>query len=314
MVIEVSGLVKMDTKKVSITTSSFGKYDKVPLQLLEEAGYGIILNPHGRTLQPGEIIELCKDSIGVIAGTEKLDAPVLRPLLHLKVISRCGAGMDNVDLQAAKRQGIKVLNTPDAPTQAVAELTVGLILNLLRKVNIMDVAVKSAKWEKLMGNLLCGKKVGIIGFGRIGKGVAGFMRAFGCEIAYADPYVEIPFENARRASLDELLGWADIVTLHLSTGEKVMGLNEFRQMKKGAWFVNVSRGSVVDEEALYVVLQEGHLAGAALDVYAKEPYTGSLKKCKNVILTPHIGSYAVESRVEMEKQAAKNLLEALGGF
>lgn len=216
--------------KIAITTT-FGKYDERPLKLLEEYGLEVVLNPYGRTLKKDEVIEFCKGAIGVIAGTEILDidtlecltktysqTSVLRPQ-SLKVISRCGSGLANVDLDTAKRLGIKVFNTPDAPIVAVAELTVGLILNLLRKVCWMDRNLRNEQWEKMMGNLLNKKKVGIKGLGRIGKKVAELLRPFGCEIAYADPYVSDGLLGMKRLSFDDLLGWADIITLHASVDE-----------------------------------------------------------------------------------------------
>jgi D-3-phosphoglycerate dehydrogenase len=297
--------------KIAITTTSFGEENKAPIELLKKKGFGIIMNPYGRKLTGDEVSELCRDVAGIIAGTEKLDAVTLERLINLKVISRCGAGLDNIDIDAAKKMRIKIYNTPDAPAQAVAELTVGLVLNLLRKVNQANYALKGGKWEKMMGNLLCGKHIGIIGFGRIGKKVAELLKAFGCELAYYDPYVKKGLMGLSKMSLKELLQWAEIVCIHVSTKDKLLGMRELRLMRKGALLVNVSRGGIVDEEALYVVLREGYLFGAALDVFEKEPYKGKLIELDNALLTPHIGSYAREARIEMERQAVNNLLEGL---
>ena len=143
--------------KIAITTTTYGKYDKGPLKFLEQGRFEVVLNPYGRKLKKHEIIEICKDAIGIISGTEFLDADIIGRLHNLQVISRCGSGLSNVDLDAAKRFGIKVFNTPDAPTLAVSELTIGLILNLLRKVSFMHGAIKNNKWEKLMGSLLSWK-------------------------------------------------------------------------------------------------------------------------------------------------------------
>lgn len=298
--------------KIAITTTTFGQYNKSPLNLLKKARLGIALNPCGRKLEKGEIIKMCKDSIGIISGTELLDADVIGKLDNLRVISRCGSGLSNVDVGAAKRAGIEVFNTPDAPTLAVSELTVALILNILRKINFMHISIKNNKWEKLMGNILSDKKVGIIGFGRIGRKVAELLSSFGCEIAYADPYVEDGIMDLNRLSMSRLLRWADIISIHVSGKDRLIGKNEIRMMKKGGWLINVSRGGVVDEEALYQALKEGYLSGAALDVFEQEPYKGPLKKLGNIILTPHIGSYAKEARIKMEMQAVENLLKGLG--
>ncbi len=297
--------------KIAITTTTFGEYDKGPLNLLSKNGFQVKLNSFRRKLKKGEVIELCKDVIGIIAGTETLDSDTIRTLSNLKVISRCGAGIDNVALVDADRIGIKVYNTPDAPTSAVAELTVGLILNLLRKICWMDRELSSGKWHKKMGNLIHGKKVGIKGFGRVGRKVAELLKPFGCEIAYADPFVEDGLLGLNRLSLEDLLGWADIITIHVSVSEKLIGEREFQLMKKGTYIVNTSRGGVIDELVLYKYLTNGYLSGAALDVFKDEPYTGPLKELDNVIITPHIGSYAKEARIEMERQAVENLLRGL---
>ncbi len=298
-------------QKITITTTSFGKFSKETLALLDKDEYEVVLNPYGRKLNRDEIVELCRNATGIIAGNENLDGWVLEQLNGLKVISRCRTGMDNVDLKGAQRLGIKVFNTPDGPTLAVAELTLGLILNLLRKISQMDRSIRAGKWDKLMGNALYGKKVGIIGFGRIGRKVAVLLKAFGCEVFYADPCVDEGTLGFKRMALTDLLKTADIVTLHVSGKEKIIGEKELSLMKKGAKLINVSRGEIIDEEALLKKLSDYSLSGAALDVFEKEPYDGPLCRLENVILTPHIGSYALESRIEMENQSVRNLLEGL---
>src|SRR3989338_996053 len=158
--------------KVAINTTTFGQYDPAPLEQLKARSIEYSLNPHARTLRQEEVVYLAQGMDGLIAGTEPLNEDVLNQLSGLKVISRCGAGLDNVDLKAARNLGIQVFSTPTGPTLAVAELTVGVILNLLRKVNAMNSDLKNGQWKKQMGNLLYGKRVGIIGFGRIGQKVA----------------------------------------------------------------------------------------------------------------------------------------------
>jgi len=298
--------------KITITTSSFGKYNTKPMEFLKKEGLEISLNPYGRKLTADDVVELCSNATGIIAGTETLDRDVIEQLKDLKVISRCGVGLDSVDLNAAKELNIKVFNTPDGPTIAVAELTVGLMINLLRKTVPMNSSLKKDdKWKKLMGNLVFGKKVGIVGFGRIGKKVAGLLSAFGCEIKYADPFIKADIPGFEQLPLEKLLSWSDMVSIHVSAGKEIIGEKEINLMKKGSWLINISRGGVVDEDALHEALGSGYLSGAALDVFAEEPYKGPLKKLDNVILTPHIGSYAMESRVQMEMQAAENLIKGL---
>lgn len=304
----------MNKFKIVVSTTSFSMYDATSLELCKKKGYQVTLNPHGRKVTPEELIELSKDAVGLIAGTETLNKSVLMQLPKLKVISRCGVGIDNVDLDTATRLGIKVFNTPDAPTLAVAELTVGLMIALLRKVPRMDGGIRKDRWDKQMGNLLSGKNVGIIGFGRIGQKVAELLRGFCVNLAYYDIESITCSPECISKGMQELLCWADIVTLHLSaspSGGTLIGEKELKQMKYNSWLINVSRGGVVDEKALFDALKCGHLNGCALDVFESEPYTGPLKNLEQVILTPHVGSYAREARIEMELKAVKNLIAGL---
>ncbi len=300
--------------KITINTSSFGVHDPAPLNQLKKNKIECSLNPHKRVLTEDEIIDLAKGVDGIIAGTEPLNARVLHALPDLKVISRCGVGVDNVDLKTAKDLGIEVFTTPNGPTAAVGELTVGMILNLLRNISVMNQELKSGVWQKRFGNLLYGKRIGIIGFGRIGQKLAQLLSSFEVDIAYSD------LENIRtelatpKKEFNDLISWADIITIHTSgskNGKAIIGVSEIEQMKRGALLVNVSRGGLVDESVLYKALVDGKLAGAALDVFEREPYDGPLKECGNVLLTPHIGSYAMEARVQMEIQAVENLIRGL---
>ncbi len=302
-------------EKIFISTSTFAEYDTAPIDLLKKAGFEVVLNPLGRTLAKDEISQLASDASGLVAGTELIDGEVLRKLKNLKVVSRCGAGMDNVDLNTAKKLNIKVFNTPDGPTLAVAELTIGLILALIRKISYADRQIRSGKWQKKMGNLLSGKRVGIIGFGRVGRKVAQLLSAFKTKIVYHDPFIsEKVIGGAIKVNLSELLAGSDIISLHLSYSDKsknLIGKKELELMKKDAVLINCSRGGIVDEGALYEAIKEGQIAGAAMDVFEQEPYRGPLKELDNAVLTSHIGSYAKETRIKMEIDSAKNLLEGL---
>lgn len=299
--------------KIAITTTSFAEYDSSPLRLLEDHGIEIVLNRFGRKLKREEILPLCKGALGIIAGTETIDAHIIKKLMPLRVISRCGRGLDNIDIDAAKELGVKVYSTPEAPVQAVAELTMGLIINLLRKINKAERSLRNGNWGKPMGNMLYNKRVGIVGFGEIARCLCKMLKPFDCEVKYADPFLEDGLMGLKNIPLETLLPWADIVTLHVSTNNTLLGKRELGLMKNGAWLINTSRGKVVDENHLCQALKNGHLGGAAIDVFDQEPYDGSLKKLDNVLLTPHIGSYAIEARVKMELEAAKNLLRELKG-
>jgi D-3-phosphoglycerate dehydrogenase len=302
--------------RIAITTSSFAEFSREPLDLLAAAGCEVVLNTLGRKLKPEETITLLTGCAGVVAGTETYDSAVFAALPGLRAVSRCGVGMDSVDQAAARARGVKVLNTPLGPTRAVAELTVGLALDLLRQVTRMDRELRGGAWKKRMGSLLAGKKVGVVGFGRIGQATAELFAGLGCEIGYADvhPIAACPL-YARCLDLPELLAWADIVTLHCSkpaSGCFVLGEAELSAMRPGSWLINCGRGGLVDEEALFRALTSGRLAGAAVDCFGAEPYAGPLSGLDTAVLTPHIGSYAREGRAQMEADAVKNLLEALG--
>jgi len=294
---------------VLITTTSFGKENNLPLQLMQNNGFSYTLNPLKRTLQETEFQSLLQEHkpTYIIAGTEKISKETLQKAKpFLKGISRCGVGMDNVDLQAAMDFGILVWNTPDAPTRAVAELTIGLMLDVLRRISATDKNIRNGKFDKFMGNLLFEKTVGIIGYGRIGKQVALYAEAFGGKIIYNDT------GNPNSTPLDCLLGESDVVTLHCPLTPETKNLinaEALSKMKETAILLNASRGGLVDENALITALSEKRIAGAALDCFEKEPYNGELIKFDNVVLTSHIGSYAKESRIKQEMDAVKNILE-----
>lgn len=299
--------------KILITTATFGKYDPAPLNMLREKGYEIKLNPYKRKLTKEETIAFYQDNVyAAIAGLETIDEEVINKAAKLKVISRCGTGLDNIDLEAAGRRRIKVYSTPDAPSQAVAELAVCLMLAVLRRVPLADREIRQGIWDKRMGFLLKGRQVGIIGMGRIGRKVAEILRAFGALVFYADPRVTTG--EYKKVELDELLKEADILSLHAASSEENIGLiggKEIMKMKKGSFLINCSRGKIVDEAALYSALKDGALAGAGVDVYEEEPYQGPLRELDNVVLTPHIGSYAKETRIDMEMRSVENLLRGI---
>ena len=299
-------------KNILVTTSSFADQNPDLLARLHARGLEVIINPFGRKLSEGEVTELLQKyrPVGMIAGVEPLTRNVLGGADGLRVISRVGIGLDSVDLAAARELGIAVTNTPDAPTVPVAELTLGLILSLLRCIPASDAGIRRGEWSRPMGQLLLGKTVGVVGCGRIGTRVAKFLSAFGCRLLGYDPMVQSS-DLLELVSLDDLLSASDIVTLHLPYMEKthhLLDASRLRAMKQGSLVVNASRGGLIDEEALLASLQDGHLAGAALDCFENEPYAGPLKELGNVILTGHIGSYAKEGRVIMEEQAVDNLL------
>lgn len=301
-------------KKILITTASFAKNNSAPLDLMTQYDLEYILNPYGRKLTESELvllIEKYKPNY-LIAGTEEMTSTTLDVMApYVKMISRCGVGMDGIDLEYAAKVGIKVLNTPDAPTVAVAELTLGIMLDLLRGISKTDRVVRKGGFEKTMGLLLSGKVVGLIGCGRIGSHLATILKPLGCRIVGYDILVK-QHTLIELMPLEKVVKHADILSLHIPytndthhfINKKVLG-----SMKSTAYLINVSRGGIVNEGDLYEILRDGKIAGAGIDCYEKEPYSGRLTELDNVVLTSHIGSYARESRLKQEIDAVNNIIE-----
>ncbi|MEQ1708692.1 MAG: phosphoglycerate dehydrogenase [Terricaulis sp.] len=295
---------------ICITTSSFDVAGNAHLADLQAKGFEVLKNPWNKQLSEAQAIEFIggNDPVGVIAGVEPWTRAVMSSAPSLKVLSRLGVGLDMIDFQAAADRGVEIRSTPDAPAPAVAELTLGLILAMLRKVASLDRRLRQGEWAKAQGPLLAGKSVGVIGYGRIGRRVGDLLSAFGAAPLPYDP-LTAPGE------LNAVLAASDIVTLHMPFSpdvRHVIDAHAIANMKRGAYLVNASRGGLVDEAALHDALVSGHLAGAALDVYEQEPYAGPLCALESIVLTPHIGSAAIEVRKRMETEAAANLVEALG--
>jgi D-3-phosphoglycerate dehydrogenase len=303
-------------KKILVTTSSFAAEGNIPLREIEASGFKIKFNPHGRRLSEDEAIEFLSDPsvVGMIAGVEPLTKKVLKNAPSLRVISRCGTGMDSVDLAAATELGIAVLNTPNAPVQSTAELTVGLILSVARRIAEADRNLRANIWKPLPGPLLGEASIGIIGLGRVGTTVAGIMQAFGSRVLGYDPVNVTDTQSIEQVSFNTLLAEADIISIHVPLSpstRNLIGAKEIATMKIGAILINAARGGLVDEGAIAEALESGHLAGAGLDVYAEEPYSGPLTTFEQVVLTAHMGGTAREARAIMEQEAADNLRQGL---
>jgi D-3-phosphoglycerate dehydrogenase len=303
--------------KLLISTSSFDVKSNQILQDLQAQGFEIVLNPYGRKLKEAEVLELLSDEVvGMIAGVEPLTRNVLKSTKSLKVISRCGIGTDSVDLVTAEELGIPVHITPTAPVIAVAELTVSLILSLLRRTSEADRILREGKWNPLMGRLLASQVVGLLGYGRVGNRVGQLLKTFGAKSIAYDLFCDESLfaDTVCISSLDEFISRSNVITLHIpynKDNHHLVDRNFIDKMQAGSILINTSRGGLIDEQALYEALVSGHLAGAALDVFEEEPYSGQLRTLPQVILTPHMGSYAKEARMQMEEEAAQNLLQSL---
>ena len=300
--------------RIVINTSTFDLTNIEELESLKKSGVVIDTNPFGRKLSVEETIaRLQGDAIGLIAGLEPLNAQVLSAARRLKVIARVGIGLDTVDLDAARAQGIAVFNTPEPPARAVAELTIGHILGMLRKIAPVDRAIRNGEWKGQFGQLLAGKRVGIIGFGRIGRKLSELLVAFDVDVIVHDPFVQHA-SSVTFVDLQTLLATSDIVTLHVPytpANHHLIGAEEIASMRSASYLVNIARGGLIDENALVSALESGHLAGAALDCFEVEPYTGPLKNLDNVVMTAHMGTYATETRGQMEREAARQLVTHL---
>lgn len=258
----------------------------------------------------------------IVRGRTKVTAAVLAAGTKLKVVGRAGVGVDNIDLNAAKEHKITVVNSPTATSVAVAELTLGMMLSVVREIPRADAGLKAGKWLKkeLEGTELCGKTLGVIGYGRIGANVAQRAKAFEMKILAYDPLLpadEVQKRGGEPVSLEELLKRADMITLHIPLTNDTRGiLNEaaFAKMKQGVYIVCAARGGVIDEAALLAALNSGKVAGAALDVFATEPPgLTDLVSHPKVIGTPHIGAQTVEAQSRAAHDISEEVLAALVG-
>jgi D-3-phosphoglycerate dehydrogenase len=243
----------------------------------------------------------------IVRSRTKIDREVLDKATRLRLVARPGTGLDNVDVEYAKSKGVQVVNSPESLVEAVAEHVTLLMLALSRKLVPADASTKQGKWEKnaLIGKELKGKVLGIVGLGRIGRRIAEIARTLGMSVIIYD-VITIPPDvieklQCRVVNLEEVFSEADFVTLHVPMTNETRHLvdaGRLAKMKKGAFLVNTSRGGVVDEAALCAALRGGVIAGAALDVFEKEPPSGEILSAPNAILTPHIGGQTEEAQVD----------------
>ncbi|HIJ56052.1 MAG TPA: phosphoglycerate dehydrogenase [Deltaproteobacteria bacterium] len=311
----------LKSKRVMVTTTSFGKTDPTLRPNLEETVGKVIYNPKGRPLSAEELIPLIGEIDGLIAGLDHINASVIHAAKKLKVISRYGIGVDRVDLKAAAEKGIVVTNTPGANSSAVAELTIGFILGLARNLCVADAAAHRGEWPRFSGVGLRGKTVGLMGLGSIGRAVASRLEPFGCRILACDPVMstdETEDLGVRPVSKEELLSQADFISLHVPATPETIGMidkNAFNRMKEGVYLINTARGELIDEAALKEALDNGRLKGAALDVFKAEPLEKNhfLLRYPQVILTPHMAAHTDEAMNQMGWSAMKNCLAVLRG-
>jgi len=306
--------------KILITPRSFASFSDKSLKMLAERNYKIERNNTGRPYEKEEMLKLIKDIDGIIIGIDELSAVIIGKANKLKVISKYGTGLDNIDIDVATNKKIIVTNTPTANVDAVADFAFGLILSLARRIPEADKKTKSGKWGKIIGKSVWEKTIGIIGLGKIGKQVAKRAKGFDMNILAFD--IVKDKKSAKKygikyVKLEKLLRKSDYITIHIPLNyatRNMISYEELEKIKESAFLINTSRGGIVDEKALYDALKNNKLRGAALDVYKNEPLRESpLTELDNVIMTPHISAYTEEAIENMSIQAAQNLIDVLEG-
>jgi len=306
--------------KILVTPTSFGPSSKLaPKEKLIEFADEIVYNPHSRPLTEDELIPLLEGCDGYLAGLDFITEKVLSAVKGLRVISRYGIGCDRVDLDAAKKHGIIVTNTPGANSDAVADLTVGLMLAVARGIPMLDRSTKQGEWKRRTGIELGGKTLGLLGFGMIGKAAARRAAGFDMNVIAYDPYMDEAYakdNNVVSKTQEQVIAESDFLSLHLPLIESTVNIiNEaaLAKMRSGAVIINTARGGLIDEAALYNSLKSGHLGGAALDAYESEPPDAGqpLYQLENVVTTPHTGAHTAEASLNMATMAVDNLIDVL---
>jgi glyoxylate reductase len=309
--------------------------NRIPAAVLQRLESDLEIDYHTEkdALSRDQLLDRVRDKHGLLCVvTDTIDARIIKAGSQLRVIANIAVGYDNIDIATAKKHGIVVTNTPEVLTESVAELTWGLILNVTRRVVEGDRLIQSGVWKGwaldfMLGMELFGKQLGVVGSGRIGRAVAARASVFGMKVVFAarkgsnDTTDRSQLTKSLKESsvrpLDRLLATSDVVSLHVpmtSDTHHLIDREALVNMKPSAYLINTSRGPVVDEDALVLALREGLIAGAALDVYEREPMVNSgLLGLSNVILSPHLGSATHETRTAMADLAARNLMEVLSG-
>ena len=290
------------------------------VRMMREAGFQVDLKT---AITGKELIEIVGgyDAL-VVRSQTKVTGEVLAEAGRLKAVARAGVGLDNIDVEEAKRRGVEVINSPEAPSNAVAEIVLGFMLSLARRIPEADASMKRGEWIKgrLTGFELRGKTLGVIGFGRIGYLLAKKAKALGMRALTYDVIIEklmgyVEEAGAEAVTLESLLASSDFITVHvplLPQTRHMIGRGEMEMMKRGAYLINAARGAIVDEEALREALTSGRLAGAALDVYEEEPPGDTvLTGLRNVVCTPHIGATTEEAQRANSTIVAEKLIKIL---
>ena len=308
--------------KVLITARTLNEVGQSALALLREAGCEVTLPPRFGPYMAEELLPLLRDHQAVLASMDRFTADVLASpeAAQLKIISRWGVGYDAIDIPAASAQGVVVAYTPGLLNETVADFAFALLLSIARRVHVGHASMSQGKWEAAWGTDVFGKTLGILGYGRIGRAMARRATGFNMRLLAHDPRSEPNLEEPRiqYVSLDELLAQSDFLSLHAAlTGESrgLIGEAQLRRMKPTAYLINTARGALVDEEALTRALNENWIAGAALDTFTLEPLpaTRPLRSAPNLLLTPHLASFARETGERVSLCAAQAIVDLMNG-
>jgi D-3-phosphoglycerate dehydrogenase len=308
-------------RKIWSLSPSFGHVIKSPIIFLEENGFVVDLLVKNIKLRMEDALLTIPEYDALVPGLFSITAELMDAAPNLKIIAMAGAGVDHIDVAAATKRGILVTNVPGTNNQAVAELAIGFVFALSRNIASADKEVKAGSWPRITGQEVKGKTLGIVGMGQIGKEVAKMALSLGMKVLAFDAFPDHEFAKRYKVKffhLQELMPLADYVSVHVPLLKETTGLiNEkmLRSMKPTAYLINLSRGRVVEESALYKVLKEKTIAGAALDVFAEEPPINSpLLSLSNAVTTPHMGGYTFEALQQIGMGCARNIADYFDGI
>lgn len=311
----------MKNKKVLVTATNYSTYCQDAKELLESNNVTVVEYTRGRPMTKDELLEVIGDIDGVVAGVDTWDEEIFEHAKKLKAIARFGVGVDNIDLDSAKRHGIVVSNAKGMNSNPVAELTVALILSCLRNIPNFNTSIRKGEWDRFMGRDLSGMIVGLLGFGDIAQRTAKKLGGFDVTIKAYDLYPNMEKASelgVTMVSMDEVLTTADIVCMHLPSNAEtyhIMNDKAFAKMKEGAYFVNTARGVLVDEDALFRALSSNKLCAAASDVFEDEPVTAdnALFTLSNFFATPHTAAETYSTYENVGLETALAVLDVFSG-
>jgi D-3-phosphoglycerate dehydrogenase len=301
---------KIKMKKILISTHPFSINNKNPLLLLKKNKIQYHLNLKGRKLKKEELIKIIPQFDGLICGTDIIDSEILDKAENLEIISRVGTGFNNLDLKTIKKKNIKVTYTPGVPSATVAEFTIYLMINMLRKAYLSNNGIKINKWSKYLGKNLSEANIGIVGFGHIGLKLVKLLKAFNCKNIFIND-IKLDKKIVKKYSLNisskqYIYRNCNLITFHVPLTKKTNNLvtkRELQMMSSDTILINTSRGEIFNENDLYYFLKNKRIQGAAIDVFSKEPYSGPLINLENCFCTSHIASMTKDCRNKMEELA-----------